>query len=389
MTPAFWKAERAQPAFLVVVLLNRRITLALLGAACLWACCPENLPKAAPASRAISLSDATPALAPLLPGTLDPEPPLLGSIGDLPLVSGEAITDCKVEYRTLGTLNADRSNVVVWPTWFSGITKDLLELVGPGRLVDSTNYYVVLVGALANGVSSSPSNSPAQRRLRFPALTIRDMVESQHRLLTRVLGLSHVRAVMGISMGGMQTFQWGVSHPDFMDRLIPIVGSPRLASYDLLLWQANLDAIERDPAYQGGNYRQQPLLPVVQGLADLNLTSFEEYDQRVTREQVRDARRKLVPPRLDANDRVRQLQAMMEHDISLTTGASLGSAAKALKAPMLVVVNERDSMVTPGPALDFAKLANAETLVLHGNCGHKAPSCEQGVIAERIARFLE
>ncbi|HVY25777.1 MAG TPA: alpha/beta fold hydrolase [Polyangiaceae bacterium] len=304
-------------------------------------------------------------------------------------MSSEVINACKVEYRTLGTLNADKSNVVVWATWFSGITKDLLELVGPGKLVDSTKYHVVLVGALANGVSSSPSNSPTQPRSRFPVVTIRDMVESQHRLLTRVLGFSHVRAVMGISMGGMQTFQWGVSYPDFMDRLVPIVGSPRLAPYDLLLWQANLDAIERDSAYQSGNYRQQPLLPVVQQLADLNLTSAEEYDRRMTRQQVMDARRELAPPRFDANDRVRQLQAMMEHDISRTTGASLENAAKAVKARMLVVVNERDAMVTPGPALDFAKLAKAETLVLHGNCGHKAPTCELGATAERLGHFLE
>ncbi len=344
-----------------------------------------------PATSSIALTPAAPDArpAPLLAVLPDTNPPQLGKIGDLLLESGESIKDCQVEYRTLGAPNADKSNVVVWATWFSGVTKDLLDLVGPGKLVDSSRYQVVLVGALANGVSSSPSNSPQQPRALFPTLTIRDMVESQHRLLTRVLGLAHVRAVMGISMGGMQTFQWGFSHPDFMDRLMPIVGSPRLAPYDLLLWQANLDAIQQNPAFLGGNYREQPVLSVVQQLADLNLTTAENYNKQLTREQVLAAHDKLTPPRFDANDRVRQLRAMMAHDVSKPFGGSLDNASKALKAKLLVVVNERDAMVTPGPALEFAKLAKASTLVLKGDCGHKAPSCEESTIGKRIAEFLK
>ncbi len=358
--------------------------------------CPEPAalaaaPPAAVVSKSVIALTPTPAdsePAPLLPVASESDPPKLGKIGDLPLESGENIKDCQVEYRTLGTANADKSNVVVWATWFSGRTKDLLELVGPNKLVDSARYQVVLVGALANGVSSSPSNSREQPRMRFPALTVRDMVESQHRLLTRVLGLSHVRAVMGISMGGMQTFQWGFSYPDFMDRLIPIVGSPRLAPYDLLLWQANLDAVEQNPAFAGGNYREQPVLSVVQQLADLNLTTAENYNKQQTREQVLASHDKLTPPRFDANDRVRQLRAMMAHDVSKAFGGSMDDAVKTLKARLLVVVNERDAMVTPGPALAFAKLAQASTLVLKGDCGHRAPTCEEATIGKRIADFL-
>jgi homoserine O-acetyltransferase len=345
-------------------------------------------PPPAPAV-AVSQPERHAAPVPLLAAEPDPQPPLMGRLGDLPLTSGETLEDCQVEYRTLGSLNAEKSNVVVWATWFGGITKDLVELVGPGRLVDSSKYYVVLVGALGNGISSSPSNSPQQPRLGFPSLSIRDMVESQHRLLTRVLGLNHVRAVMGISMGGMQTFEWGASYPHFMDRLIPIVGSPKLAPYDLLLWQANLDAIERDPEYRAGNYRRQPLLPVVQQLADLNLTTVDGYNKGKTREQVSQERVQLEPPRFDANDRVRQLQAMMAHDIGKAAGGSLETAANALKARLLVVVNAHDAMVTPGPALGFARLVKAQTLVLESECGHKAPSCEESAIATRLAQFLK
>ena len=326
---------------------------------------------------------------PLLPAAPDIDPPQIGKIGDLQLESGEVIKDCQVEYRVIGAANADKSNVVVWATWFSGITKDLLAHVGPGKLVDSAEYQVVLVGALANGVSSSPSNSPLQPRTRFPSVSIRDMVESQHQLVTRVLGLTHVRAVMGISMGGMQTFQWGLAYPTFMDRLAPIVGSPRLAPYDLLLWQANLDAIEQDPAYAGGNYGRQPVLSVVQQLADLNLTTPDNFNREQSREKVVTKHTALTPPRFDANDRVYQLRAMMSHDVSRAFAGSMAEAAKAVKAKLLVVVNAHDAMVTPAAALDFAKLAHAPTLDLQGDCGHRAPACEEHIVGQRLAAFLK
>ena len=327
--------------------------------------------------------------APLLPVAPEPDPPQLGKIGDLPLEIGETIKDCQVEYRIVGAANADKSNVILWPTWFSGTTQDLLVHVGPGKLVDSTKYQVVLVGALANGASSSPSNSSQQPRVRFPAVSIRDMVNSQHRLLTRVLHLSHVHAVIGISMGGMQAFQWGLAYPEFMERLVPIAGSPRLAPYDLLLWQTNLDAVEQDPAYAGGNYSTQPVLGVVQLLADLSLTTPGNYNREQTREKVATTHAALAPPRFDANDRVYQLRAMMSHDISKAFARSMPAAAKALKTKLLVVVNAHDAMVTPAPALEFAKLARAPTLILQGDCGHRAPACEEETIAKRLTDFLK
>src|SRR5688572_11802331 len=103
-------------------------------------------------------------------------------------------------------------------------------MIGAGRMLDPARYFVVAVDALGNGVSSSPSNSAIQAGEKFPRFTIRDMVHSQHELLTRILKLDQVFLVTGSSMGGMQTFEWVVSYPDFMKGAIPIVGTPSQTS---------------------------------------------------------------------------------------------------------------------------------------------------------------
>jgi homoserine O-acetyltransferase len=315
--------------------------------------------------------------------------PQVANLGDLKLENGQILRDCKVAYHTFGELKPDKSNVVLFPTWFSGSSADLAPLIGPGKLIDSSRYYVIAVDALANGVSSSPTNSTVQPRMQFPRISIRDMVLSQHELLVRALQIPHLKAVMGISMGGMQTFQWALSFPDFMDKAIPIVGSPQLAPYDLLLWQANLDAIQKDPEWRNGDYQKEPVLPAVQELADLALTTPEQYNQSTTRKQFFESIGKRTVPVFGAADRVIQLQAMMGHDVATPFGGSMDKAAAAVKAKMLVVVNTHDHMVTPGPATQFAKLAHAQLLELKGDCGHKASSCEEAKIGSTIARFLD
>src|ERR1041384_5743290 len=306
------------------------------------------------------------------------------NIGDLKLQSGGVIRSCRVGYRTFGKLAADKSNVIVSPTWASGTTEQLKGSIGPGRLIDSSTYFVVAIDALANGVSSSPSNSRLQPRMRFPKFTLRDTIESQHKLLTEVLKIDRVKAVVGISMGGMQTFQWLVSYPDFMEKAVPIVGTPRPAPYDLLLWQAQMEALMRDRDWKGGNYSVNPARAVDFAFGELLLTTPADYNRRKTREQVLADLEKARNDahRFDANDKVRQVQAMMQLDIPL-------ESAKTVKAKILVVVAKYDHVVTPGPATDFANLLGAELLTLDSDCGHLATTCESRRISEAIANFLK
>ena len=145
-------------------------------------------------------------------------------IGDLPLESGEILHDVRVGYITAGVLNEDKSNVLLFPTWFGGTAKNLVdfEVIGPGKLADTDRYFVIAFDALANGVSTSPSNSTRQPGAEFPVISTGDMVESQYRLLTEHLGIESAYAVMGISMGGMQTFDWMGRYPNFMEHAIPL-----------------------------------------------------------------------------------------------------------------------------------------------------------------------
>ncbi len=318
----------------------------------------------------------------------------IASLGDLKLESGEVLRDCRIGYRTFGKLNAARSNAVLFPTWFTGKSEQLAANIGPGKLVDSSRYYVIAVDALANGISSSPSNSKLQPRMRFPRVTTGDMTASQHALLTRTLKIQHLRAVVGISMGGMQAFQWMVAYPEFVDRVVPVVGSPKLTSYDLLLWQAEIDAIRADQNWNGGNYSRPPAagLRAAAGIHELALTT-PQYRVRLTAPAAFPGfyagLEKQAIEHMDANDRIRQLEAMMSQDVSKAFGGDMKRAAAAVRAKALVVVGVLDHMVNPQPALDFAKLLQASTLELDSDCGHLAPGCDEGKVAPRVAAFLK
>jgi homoserine O-acetyltransferase len=235
------------------------------------------------------------------------------------------------------------------------------------------------------------TNSKAQPRMRFPQFTLRDTVNTQHELLTKQLKVKHLQAIIGVSMGGMQTFQWLVSYPNFADKAIPIVASPQLAPYDLVHWQTQLDAIMNDSAWKNGDYETNPARAVEYGFGAMILTTPEDYNRKMTRQKVFEefAKAKSEARGSDANNKIRQTQAMMRLDITEKFGGSWEKTASAVKAQVFVISARLDHTVTPGPSLKFAKLLNAKTLVLESDCGHLAPGCESQKVNSAIAAFLE
>lgn len=311
-------------------------------------------------------------------------------LGACKLVSGKQIDDCRLGYRTWGRLNVARSNAILFPTWFSGTSARLADSVGATRLVDPAKYFIVTIDALGDGVSSSPSNSTSQHGVDFPAFTIHDMVNTEYRLATETLHLTHVHAVMGISMGGYQTFEWMVDYPTFMDEAIPIVGSPLPTSRDLLLYRTNIEAIRSDPAFHDGRYATAPPVPMAELIWQLNLTTPANFARTHSRAAfARDYEGWLTTGILpfDANDWIAQLEACIHQDIA--HGGSLRAAARRVKAKVLVVSSAQDHMVNPQPALSFARRIGARTFVLRGDCGHIANGCEATKLDPVVRAFLD
>ncbi len=311
----------------------------------------------------------------------------VASIGDFKLDNGQTIRDCRIGYRTYGALNAGRSNAIVLTTWFAGNSAGLESWAGPEKLFDSSKYFVVVIDALGDGVSSSPSNSSAQPGAQFPEYTMRDMVRSQHELLVRDLALDHVYAISGLSMGGMQTFEWIFTYPDFTDKAIPIVGTPKQTSYDLLLWNSELNLLESLRDVPGGEQK------AMNGVADIQTMGLETpayIASHVKPEEVSkfiaDRRAGLI--KLDPFNYASQLRAMIGLDVYRDFGESAEAAAQAIKAKALVVVSLQDHMVNPAPARELARLAKLPLVTLSGDCGHLATGCEKDVLQREVARFL-
>jgi homoserine O-acetyltransferase len=205
-------------------------------------------------------------------------------IGDLTLERGGLLRDCVIGYRTFGRLDASRSNAVLLPTAFGDTSGGTASRVGPGKVVDSTRYFVIVVDSLGDGVSSSPSNSSSQPGPSFPEFSMRDMVNAEKRLVTEVLHLPHLLAIVGFSMGGMQAFQWAVSYPEFVSKVVSIAGSPQLTSYDRLLWRTSILALKSDPDWAEGRYKKQPQLHLMNMVLTLVVQTPEYVATHTSRE---------------------------------------------------------------------------------------------------------
>jgi homoserine O-acetyltransferase len=175
-------------------------------------------------------------------------------MGDFSLESGETIKDFAISYVTHGKLNVNRSNAILMVTAISGNHHRIDYLIGPGRALDLSKYFIICTDAIGNGLTTSPSNSKAQRGMKFPKFNIRDMVNSSQRLAKEKFGIEKLVAVIGASMGGMQALQFGVSFPEMSQSLVAIIPLARTPAWTTNVLELTRQAIMTDPAWMGGNY---------------------------------------------------------------------------------------------------------------------------------------
>ena len=271
--------------------------------------------------------------------------------GDLKLESGEVIKDFSISYVTHGKLNDRKSNAILMVTAISGNHHRLDFMIGPGKALDTDKYFIICTDAIGNGLTTSPSNSKAQSRMQFPKFTIRDMVQSQYRLMKEKLGIDHVVAVVGPSMGGMQVLQWGVSHPDYMDALVAMVPLAKTPAWSVAVMESSRKAIMLDPAWKDGNYEAPPEKGIRLWRDILNFLSARTPDMYVAQFKNgmdvlpwMESQETALLKVFDANDWIYQTWAYEQHDVGTTPGFG-GDTAKALasiKAKTLIFTGTKD-----------------------------------------------
>lgn len=186
-------------------------------------------------------------------------------LGDLLLDSGTTLPGATLAYKTFGTLNAEKSNAVLFPTWYSAYHTENEWLVGADKTLDPERYFIIMPNQLGNGLSSSPSNTSAPLGgPDFPALSYRDQIAAQHKLVTEHFGITELALVLGSSMGAAQTYQWAVSHPDMVARAAPICGSPKTSEHNQVFLASLRAALTADQDFAAGRY--DPDQPPTTGL---------------------------------------------------------------------------------------------------------------------------
>jgi homoserine O-acetyltransferase/O-succinyltransferase len=303
--------------------------------------------------------------------------------GNLPLESGQVIKDFSISYETHGTLNATKSNAILMVTAIGGNHHRLDYLIGPGKALDTDKYFIITTDAIGNGLTTSPSNSVAQPGMSFPHFLIRDMVNSEYRLVTGKFGITHLFAVVGASMGGMQTLQWGVSHPDMMDALVPIVPLGRTPAWTKAVLDLTRQEIMSDPAWDNGNYQQNQ--PPQEGMrlwaGTMALITRTPQLLRNTMPKSDDANSWLAKTEddgwknFDARNWVYQTWAYDAHDIGTTPGLNgdYHQALRSIRARTLILAGVGDLLNPEAEAVEAARYihgAQFETIEPRWPSGH-------------------
>jgi len=321
--------------------------------------------------------------------------------------SGVTLPQARIVYGTYGHLNAARNNAVLLPSHYMADHHGYEWIIGPGRVFDPGRDFLVATELFGNGHSSSPSNTPEPHHgPRFPVVTIRDNVEAVHRLLVDELHVTHLRAIVGFSMGAQQAFQWAVSYPDFADRIVATAGTAKTYPHGVMRLEGQIAALTADTAFNSGDYTAPP----VKGLSAFaavwggwlysqewwrrDLWRTMEWADTTLDKSIENFRARFIRG-ADANDLILQMRTWERHDAGATPafGGDVERALKSIRVPLLYMPSETDLYFPIGDARYEAQFVPRVTLTpIPSLWGHTAGAASNPTdlkfLNETIGRFL-
>ncbi|TCR64088.1 alpha/beta fold hydrolase [Bosea sp. BK604] len=293
--------------------------------------------------------------------------------------TGEVMPELKLGYATVGDPSGEPV-VILHGT--AGSAASMLnpafagELFGAGQPLDAAKYFIILPDAIGTGQSTKPSDG---LKAKFPKYNYDDMVDAQYRLISEGLGLKHLRLVLGNSMGGMQTWMWGVKHPGFMDALVPMASQPtEMSSRNWMMRRMIVDAVRNDPDWKNGDYTTQPpafrTANVFFGIATSGgtLAYQKQAPTREAADKLLDERLK-APFTADANDFLFQWDSSRDYNPA--------PGLDRIKAPLLAINAADDERNPPETGImerELKRLSNGKLLLIpasedtrgHGTTGN-------------------
>ena len=320
---------------------------------------------------------------------------------------GVALPEARIVYGTYGHLNVARDNAILLPSHYMADLHGYEWLMGPGHAIDLNQYYLVTSELFGNGSSSSPSNTPEPfHGPRFPVMTIRDNVQAVHRLLTEDLKITHLKAVIGFSMGAQQAFQWAVSYPTFADRIVATSGTAKTYGHGVVRLEGQIAALTADAAFKDGDYTEPPRkeLEAFATVWTAWLFSQEWWRKELWRtvnppgttfEQVLRKFQTDFIPGADANNLILQMRTWEKHDVGATPGfnGDVEKALRSIKVPFLYMPSETDLYFPLTDARYEAQfIANVSLVPIPSLWGHTAGAGsnpeDEKFLNDTIGKFL-
>ncbi|WP_410672026.1 alpha/beta fold hydrolase [Amycolatopsis sp. cmx-4-68] len=304
-------------------------------------------------------------------------------LGPFALDSGATLPGARLAYRTHGRLNAAKDNAVLVPHMYSGTSASMERLIGEGRALDPSRYFIILPDQFGSGLSSSPSNTPAPFDAgRFPAVTIADDVRAQHRLVTERFGIETLHAVIGWSMGGLQTYEWAVRHPDVVQRAGVFAATAKTPAQNRLFIDVHTELLRSDPAFADGFYAESDDVHLGLGrhamafamAATAHRFFRDEVWRRIGFASVEEftlgfMRGHFAP--MDPNNLLRQAAKWRAADVSGHTGGDMAAALGRITAEFYVFPFTGDLFFPPEDhEPDVALIRGARLRVIDSPVGH-------------------